>query len=137
MEKPTTNIRSYFCVFGDNFPLNEFTQKIAITPTETRTKGALYTIGKTQHESYTSSWTYEIDYQRTSDPTLQINELIDIFTNKVNIINHFKKKYKLQCKIAVILVFPETSGLFINQKLIKFAYDTNSEYDIDIYRDEI
>ncbi len=137
MQKPTTNIRSYFCVFGDNFPLDEFTQKIAITPTETRTKGELYTIGKTQHESYTTSWTYELDDQLTSDPTLQIYELIDIFTNKVNIINHFKKKYNLKCKIAVILVFPETSGLFINQKLIKFAYDTNSEYDIDIYRDEI
>ncbi len=134
---PTTNIRSYFCLFGDNFPLEEFTQKIGITPTETRKKGELYTIGKTQHESYTTSWTYEIDYQLTSDPTLQINELIDIFMNRVNIINRFKKEFSLKCKIAVILVFPETSGLFINQKLIKFAYDTNSEYDIDIYRDEI
>ncbi|MFJ7698735.1 DUF4279 domain-containing protein [Lysinibacillus fusiformis] len=134
---PTTNIRSYFCLFGDNFPLEEFTQKIGITPTETRKKGEFYTIGKTQHESYTTSWTYEIDFQLTSDPTLQINELIDIFMNRVNIINRFKKEFNLKCKIAVILVFPETSGLFINQKLIKFAYDTNSEYDIDIYRDEI
>lgn len=124
-------------MFGDDFPLDEFTQKIVITPTETRTKGEIYTIGKTQHESYTTSWTYEIDYQLTSDPTLQINELIDIFTNKVNIINHFQKEFNLKCKIAVVLIFPETSGLFFDQKLIKFAYDTNSEYDIDIYRDEI
>ncbi|WP_320939015.1 DUF4279 domain-containing protein [Lysinibacillus capsici] len=94
-------------------------------------------IHNTKHESYTTSWTYGIDYQLSSDPTLQIYELIDIFTNKVNIINHFKKEFNLKCKIAVILVFPETTGLLINQKLIKFAYNTNSEYDIDIYRDEI
>ncbi len=56
-------------------------------------------IHNTKHESYTTSWTYGIDYQLSSDPTLQIYELIDIFTNKVNIINHFKKEFNLKCKI--------------------------------------
>ena len=56
-------------------------------------------IHNTKHESYTTSWTYGIDYQLSSDPTLHIYELIDIFSNKVNIINHFKKEFNLKCKI--------------------------------------
>ncbi|WP_342573689.1 DUF4279 domain-containing protein [Solibacillus sp. FSL K6-1781] len=137
MQNPNTNIRTYFSIFGDEFPLDEFTNKIGITPTVVRTKGEIYKIGKTQHKSYTTTWTYEIDYCLTSDPTSQINKLVDIFSNKVNIINYYLKEFNLDSKIAIILVFPESSGLLLNQKLIKFANEINSEYEFDFYCDEI
>lgn len=135
MLPPDTTINAYFCIYGDDFSVDKFTQEMEITPTTTRNQGEIFMKGTTKHVSYTTDWVYETGDQLTNNPLIQLHELVGPLNKKIDVINHYKKKFNLQSQIVIVIRFTEyqTPGLHFDHKLIKFAYETNSPYSVDIY----
>ncbi|WP_042470136.1 DUF4279 domain-containing protein [Bacillus ndiopicus] len=135
MLESTMEANIYFCIYGDDFPTDEFTKKMEVIPTKSRKQGEIFMKGTTKHVSYTTDWTYETGFQPTLNPLIQLHELVGKLINKVDFINYFKKEFNLQSQIVIVVHYPENQspGLNLDHKLIKFAYDTNSTYSLDTY----
>lgn len=77
METLCSNTRSYFILYGEDFPLEEFTKEIGITPTDAYRKGDEYRRGKNKHISGVTAWLLETDYVMTDFPEELIHNVVN------------------------------------------------------------
>lgn len=132
-----TETSSYFTLYGDDFPLEEFTEEMGISPTEAYRKGEEYRRGKTKHIHFETAWDLRIDDVYTDHPEEVIETLVANLHNSVDIINSYKESYKLQCKIVAVINFrtAQTQGLIITPKLVEFANKVGAPFEFDIYNE--
>ena len=131
--------RIYFCIFGDDFPLDDLTNDLGIAPTERYKQGEEVTRGKIVRRRLETAWFLDSDYQDANYFEVQIKKIIEPLRKNEHIINAYKKQYDLQCKIFMVLYFGEfqTPGLYLDSELIEFAHNVGAEFDIDIYNENI
>ena len=126
---------SYFVLYGDDFPLDDFIKDIGIIPTEAYRKDEEFIRCKNKHPRYEKAWKFETDYVMTDFPEELIHKVADTLFNSVDIIIYYKEKYNLECKVMTVVNFKssQTRGIGINTRLIEFAYKVKAEYKFDIY----
>lgn len=139
MEEYRTKTMAYFILYGDSFPLDEFTKEIGLNPTESYRQGEEFIRGKNKHIRYETAWKLGTDYILTDHPEALINQIVDSLFNSAEIINKYKEMYNLECYIMTVIYFNsyQTQGLGINHRLIEFAHKIGAEYEFDIYNNVI
>ncbi|MEK4386246.1 DUF4279 domain-containing protein [Solibacillus sp. FSL W7-1464] len=135
MEDYYTETRAYFTLFGEDFPLEEFTREMGIIPTEAYRKGEEFIRGKTKHIRFETAWEYGLDYKMTNDPEEQIHTIVNTLYNSSEIIKKYVDHYNLKCKLVTVVCFNRepTRRLVMNNKAIEFANQVNGEFEFDIY----
>ncbi|MEN2768020.1 DUF4279 domain-containing protein [Ornithinibacillus xuwenensis] len=137
-----TEIQVYICLYGDDFPLEEVTEKLGIEPTNTVKKGdeIIPPNGKINPDFrryYTqTSWELETGYQENVDLEDVMNQIVGKLRSKIFVINELRKKYDLTSHIQVVLHVEngQMPILTLNKKLISFAHQIQTEYiDFDCY----
>ncbi|MFJ6211623.1 DUF4279 domain-containing protein [Lysinibacillus sp. NPDC092081] len=127
-------VKIYFSLFGDDFPIDDVTEKLEITPTDTYKKGDLI-----QNRSIfirkETSWDLGTGYQFSLDVNDQLKQIIGMLQNKSSIINEIKEAYSLECKFFIVIKIEKgnTPALYLDKDIIKFASSIEAEIDVDLY----
>ena len=132
MEK--NRVRVYFSLFGDDFPIDDITEKLEVTPTETYKKGDLIPNRSTIRRNETS-WDLGTGYQVSLDVNDQFQQIIGKLQNKASIINEIKEAYFLECKFFIVIKIEQgnTPALYLDKDIIKFASSIEAEFDVDLF----
>jgi hypothetical protein len=123
----------YISVYGENFSPTEFSRLLNINPTDYGLKGEKGKYGSTLKECY---WKYQLDETDTLDGIEKsLNKLINIFSNKLFIINNFVNINHLQVKCYIVIKskYNEDNGVVLNRQFIQFLYELKALIEIDIY----
>lgn len=129
-----TQVKVYFSLFGDDFPLDKVTGKLELTPSETYKKGDLNPNGSTVFTKETS-WNLGTGYQVSLDVNDQLQQIVCRLQNKSSIIKEIKDSYSLECKFFIVIKIEKgnTPALYLDKDIIKFASSIEAEFDIDLY----
>lgn len=125
----------YFSLYGEDFPIDEVTERLKVTPTETYKKGDIIPNRSTNRYRRETSWDLGTDYQDSLDVNKQLQEIIDKLQNKSLIINEMKDAYSLECKFFIVIIIDNgnTPALYLDKEIIKFASSIEAEFDVDLY----
>lgn len=130
-----TQIMVYFSLYGDEFPLDDVTEKIEVTPTKTYKKGDLIPNRSTACYRKETSWDLGTGYQVSLDVNNQLQQIINKLQNKASIINEIKEAYSVECKFFIVVKIEQgnTPALYLVKDIIKFAASIEAEFDVDLY----
>nr|WP_285849313.1 DUF4279 domain-containing protein [Niallia taxi] len=130
-----TLVRVYFSLFGEEFPIEEITERLEITPTETYKKGDLIPNRSIPLYRKETSWDLGTGYQVSLNVNNQLQKIIIKLKNKASIINEIKDAYSVDCKFFIVVKIEEgnTPGLYLDKEIIKFASSIEAEFDVDLY----
>ncbi|KQU15268.1 hypothetical protein ASG65_27500 [Bacillus sp. Leaf13] len=135
-----TQVRVYFSLFGDEFPIDEVTDRLGIIPTLTYKKGELINRSNDYTRDFPlyrkeTVWGLDTSYQDSYDVKEQMDQILIPLKNKTVIINQLKVDYKLECKISIVIIMEngDTPGLYLDNEQIEFANSVKAEFDIDLY----
>ncbi|AGK54492.1 TPR domain-containing protein [Bacillus sp. 1NLA3E] len=137
-----TQVKVYFSLYGDDFPIDNVTEILGIKPTNSYKKGDV--IPKKYNPNVVSTkvqfrketaWEFGTDYQESNDVKVQLDHIIRPLKNKATIINQLKSKYNLECDFSIVIIMEngETPGLHLDNEQIEFANNIKAEFDIDLY----
>ena len=142
MNLDKTQVMVYFSLYGDEFPIDFVSETLKIEPTKAYKKGEVIVrphnpnviSTKTIYRKETA-WELSTGYQESYDVKEQMAEIVEPLKNKVTIINQLKAKYKLECKIFIVIIMENgyTPGLYLDNEQIEFANSVKAEIDIDLY----
>lgn len=121
----------YFSFDAEYFDTEKITDELNIEPTSVMIKN--------EPVPKSTAWKYQIDAGNEIDLEKYLQELIDIFEPKMEIINRLKNKYDLTTRIQFVIdidVNPESSTPYfgLNKKAIDFLAKTGTEVDFDLYK---
>ena len=137
-----TQVRVYFCLYGDEFPVDYVTETLEIEPTKTYKKGDTIVrpynpkvISTKTHYRLETAWELSTGYQESFDVGEQMDQIVRPLKNKVALINQLKMEYELQCKIFIVIIMEngDSPGLYLDNEQIEFASSVKAEIDIDLY----
>ncbi|MED3690008.1 DUF4279 domain-containing protein [Peribacillus butanolivorans] len=135
-----TQVRVYFSLFGDEFPIDEVTDRLGIIPTLTYKKGELINRSNDYTRDFPlyrkeTVWDLDTSYQDSYDVKEQMDQILIPLKNKTVILNQLKVDYKLECKISIVIIMEngDTPGLYLDNEQIEFANSVKAEFDIDLY----
>ncbi|MDQ0247845.1 hypothetical protein J2S09_005521 [Bacillus fengqiuensis] len=135
MNVDKTQVMVYFSLYGDEFPTDEVTERLEITPSETYKKGDLIPNRSTALYRKETSWDLGTGYQVSLDVNDQLQKIIGKLQNKASIINEIKEAYSVECKFFIVVKIEEgnTPALYLDKDIIKFASSIEAEFDVDLY----
>jgi hypothetical protein len=130
-----TKVMVYISLYGDEFPLEDITEKLEVTPTETYKKCDLIPNRSTACYRKETSWDLGTGYQVSLNVNNQLQQIINKLQNKSSIINEIKETYSVECKFLIVVKIEQgnTPALFLDKDIIKFAASIEAEFDIDLY----
>lgn len=130
-----TQINVYFSLFGDEFPIDDITEKLKITPTEIYKKGDLIPNRQTIRYRKETSWNLATGYQNSLDVNEQLRQIVGILQNKSSIIKEIKQDYSLECKFYIVIIINDgnSPAFYMDKDLLKFIASIEAEIDIDLY----
>ncbi|SHF95253.1 DUF4279 domain-containing protein [Ornithinibacillus halophilus] len=136
LNEEKSKIRIYLSIYGDEFPLDEITEKLEIQPSKTYKKGEEIIPPHGRPNPYykryyqETCWEYDMDYVESIDLEEQMDLFVRRFYSKIYIINELREKYNLKSHIQVVLEVEngEMPVLTLNKKILSFAHLIKSEY---------
>lgn len=125
----------YFSLYGDDFPIDEVTEKLRVTPTETYKKGDIIPNRSPICYRKETSWDLGTNYQESIDVNKHLQGIVDKLQNKSITINEIKDTYSLECKFFIVITIENgnTPALYMDKEIIKFASSIEAEFDVDLY----
>ena len=130
-----TNIMVEFSIYGDAFDPQYITNLLDIKPTQTWVKGEGASWNP-QIKRKETGWSFSTGYIDTLYLEEPMRLLLLKFKAKTHVIREAQKKYKLNCKIEVVvnIINNEAPGLVLDAEALAFAHDIGSTMiDIDTY----
>lgn len=130
-----TQVKVYFSLFGQDFPIDDVTDKLEITPTETYKKGDLIPSRSTVRYRKETSWDLGTGYQFSFDVNDQLQQVVGRLKNKSSTIIEIKEEYSLECKFFIVIKIENGNApaLYLDKEVIKFASNIEAEFDVDLY----
>ncbi|MGE7916370.1 DUF4279 domain-containing protein [Lysinibacillus xylanilyticus] len=130
-----TQVMVYFSLYGDEFSIDDVTEKLGITPTKAFKKGDLIPNRSTVCYRKETRWDLGTVYQVSLDVNNQLQQIIDKLQSKSLIINEIKESYSLKCKFFIVVKIEEGNppALYLDKDIIKFAANIEAEFDVDLY----
>ena len=121
----------YFSFDAEYFDTEKVTEELKIQPTSVMIKK--------EPVPKSTSWEYKIEAGNEIDLEKYLEQLIDLFTPKIDRINQLKKKFNLDTRIQFVVdidINPDSSTPYfgLNKKAIEFLYKTGTEVDYDLYK---
>jgi len=131
MEK-LPQVRVSFFFAGDEFNLDDITQKMNIAPTETREKED-FPLKEFAH----TSWELDTKKESCKVVSMQFKKLIKLLAGKESLINEICRDYCISAGF-VISVYMESGNnpeLGLTKEIISFLASINAEVGFDLYID--
>lgn len=137
-----TKIMVYIRFYGDDFPLEEVTEKIGLEPTKTEKKGEEMIppngrVNPNFRRYYPETcWELSTEYEETIFFEDQMNQIIEKLRSKTFVINELREKYGLKSHVQVVLQVEngETPIITLDKRMIRFAHQIETEYiGFDMY----
>jgi len=121
----------YFSFDANDFDTEKITAELNIEPTSVMIKK--------EPVPKSTSWEYKIEAGNEIDLESYLQQLIDIFEPKAEIINGLKNKYDLTTRIQFVVdidINPESSTPYfgLNKRTIDFLAKTGTDVDFDLYK---
>ncbi len=121
----------YFSFDSEYFDTKKITEELNIEPTSVMIKK--------EPVPKSTSWKYQIVAGNEIDLESYLQQLIDIFEPKAEIINKLKNKYDLTTRIQFVIdidIDPESSTPYfgLNKRAVDFLAKTGTEVDFDLYK---
>lgn len=132
-EHSNTNIMVEFRILGDDFNLDYITEVLSIIPTECWSKGD-FVKNRNAIRKYTC-WEVSSGYKESLDINTQLDEIINIFYNKIDNLITLKKKFDIEYFIEIVINVENDikPTMCLNRRSIEFAYLIGAEVDFDLY----
>jgi hypothetical protein len=130
----STKVQACLSIFGEGFLPSDVDELLGIKSTSSHKLGEL--VANSRDIRYKeASWDYETGFKETLFVEDVLEDLLDIFSKKIDLIRQYARQKSLICKIFVVIEISEkmTPGLFLDKKIIKFANEIEAEIDIDLY----
>jgi len=127
-----TQVKVYFSLFGDDFPINEVTRRLEITPTESCKKGDSILANSSLRRKETS-WDYGTDYQNSLDVNEQLQQVMNQLRDKCSIINELQAEFGLTSIIYIVIamVNGQAPALYLEKDILTFASNIGAEIEVD------
>lgn len=121
----------YFSFYAEFFDTSIVTNDLKLEPTSI--------ITKKDPVPKSTSWIYRIDAASDINLEIHLEKLINIFENKVDVINQLKEKLNLATRLQFVIdidINPDSSTPFfgLNKRSIDFLGKTGTEVDFDLYK---
>jgi Domain of unknown function (DUF4279) len=128
-----TQVKVYFSIFGDDFPINEVTRRLEITPTESYKKGDSISANSSLRRKETS-WEFGTDYQNSLDVNEQLLQVMNRLREKCSIINDLQAEFGLTSKIYIVIamVNGQAPALYLEKDILAFASNIEAEIEVDL-----
>lgn len=126
----------YITFYGESFIPTEFTNLIEIEPSRQGLKGEKGEYGNILQKSF---WEYKIqETNALEELENSIQYLIELFENKIKLIQtySFKKKVQSKCFIVIKVQNNEDTGVVLNCKFIEFLHKLKMILEVCNYIDE-
>ena len=115
---------------GEDFVLNELTQKFEVTPTRARLKKdyPIPRIGQAE-------WYYEIREKNCDDMLVPFQKLVDIFKEKTEIINQLCSNLNLEVSLVTVIHAKIGNRPLngISKEIVKFMASIDADMGFDLY----
>lgn len=137
-----TQIIVEFSLIGDEFPIDNVTEILEITPTKTYKKGDVNNRPYNSNVISTKKifrketvWEISTDYQESVDVSEQLDQVIKLLKNKETKINRLKADYDIMCLFSIVIKMENgySPAFHLNNEQIEFANRIKAEFDIDLY----
>lgn len=131
MEK--TNIKVSLRIMGDNYNIQDVTNKLGIYPSQSWNNGD-YIRNSKRKRTYTA-WIYNIDAIETLDINVVIKKFERLFLRKAKEISELKREYHLDISIDFVIIIEneEPPAIYFEEQFIKFVAEIGARFDIDTY----
>ncbi len=131
MEK--TNIKVSLRIMGDNYNIQDVTNKLGIYPSQSWNNGD-YIRNSKRKRTYTA-WIYNIDAIETLDINVVIKKFERLFLRKAKEISELKREYNLDISIDFVIIIEneEPPAIYFEEQFIKFVAEIGARFDIDTY----
>lgn len=140
MEK--TEVKVYFRLYGEEFPINLISQELNLKPTHSHEKGKIIEkmpnpniIQKSIHGWKETVWELGTDYEESLDVEIQIKKVTDQFKGREARLVEICKRYNLNCMLMIVIRMNEgyTPALVMKKEIIDFVNHINAEIHFDLY----
>ncbi|MDN7240845.1 DUF4279 domain-containing protein [Planococcus sp. N028] len=132
-----SEVKVSFRLHGEEFPTNEVSEILELTPTETYQIGDVITDQKSNEPGFHKETIWEIGtaYEKSLDVKMQLDKTMDPLYSKVQDINKLREKYGIKCLIMIVLIIEkgETPAMYLEKKQIDFASQIEAEFHWDLY----
>jgi ABC-type antimicrobial peptide transport system permease subunit len=127
-----TQVKVYYSLYGDDFPINEVTRRLEITPTESYKKGNLISANSSFYRKETS-WDYGTGYQYSLDVNEQLQQVMNPLRDKCSIINELQAEFGLGSIIYIVIrmVNGQAPALYLEKDILTFASSIGAEIEVD------
>ena len=131
MEK--TSIKVSLRIMGDNYNIQDVTNKLGIYPSQSWNNGD-YIRNSKRKRTYTA-WIYNIDAIETLDINVVIKKFERLFLRKAKEISELKREYHLDISIDFVIIIEneEPPAIYFEEQFIKFVAEIGARFDIDTY----
>lgn len=126
----------YLTFQGRSFIPNEFTNLIEINPTRQGLKGEKGEYGSILQESF---WEYKVNETNALEELeFSIQKLIALFETKIELIQAYRLKNKVQSKCFVVIKIQnnEDTGVVLNVNFLTFLHKLKMTLEVCNYIDE-
>ncbi|WP_455813226.1 DUF4279 domain-containing protein [Pseudomonas graminis] len=132
-EVDKTKVRAEFSICGDQFDLNEITERLGINPSEVRVKGVIPKGRK--RPSVETSWSISTDKEDSYDVDVQTKKVLSLIKEKVGDLCEIKEKMDVSFILSLIVEVEngEKPALHFTSDTISFLGKIGAESDIDLY----
>ncbi len=135
-----TEVMAYFSIIGDQFPLEEITEELAIQPTETYLKEEILNEFTAPSSSEVrrrreTDWTLSTGYQKSYDINDQLKSLLISFEEKQQDLILLKEKYGLSYLFMIVIKIENNKkpAMYLEKDIIDFASKIEAEIHFDLY----
>ena len=137
-----TKIKTYFSLYGDEFPIDCISNELNLEPTFSHIKGEVIpkktSINIKNNSPSTRKetiWELGTNYEESLDAEEELMKVISRLKGKENKIIELKKKYNLQCLFMIVIIMNEgyTPAVVMNKEIIEFIHIIDAEVHFDLY----
>ena len=127
----------YITFYGDNLSLNEFSNILKLTPTNSGLKGDVGKYGAILRNTF---WEYKMkETNALKELESSISEMREIFEGRIDLITNYilKKDIKAKCHIVIKSQNNEDTGALLDGKFIAFLHKLKMQIEINVYVDAV
>jgi Domain of unknown function (DUF4279) len=127
-----TQVKVYFTLFGEDFPIDEVSERLSTTPTLSYIKGDLISTNSSLRRKETS-WEYGTDYQNSLDVNEQLLQVMNRLRDKCSVINELQAEFGLGSIIYIVIrmVNGQAPALYLEKDILTFASSIGAEIEVD------
>lgn len=132
-----TEAKIEFIIVGDDFPPEEITDILKLTPSKAYKTNEVFMIGPEKNiprKRTECCWMIETDYTNTIDVEGELRKLYDLIKDKKNELVEISRRFNVENKFCIVINFRNENPIIgIEKDIVKFASDINAWFEFDTY----